>query len=101
VIDGSFLQGASFDVPLSSTSWTLGPSDSSKPSRTRYYRAASSTQTAANTIVGRVIDQAEIVPDFRDPEIRVHAHEAIQRCVPLRSRDHRNRPICRTFQKWS
>ena len=44
MIDGSFFQGASFDVPLSGTSWTLGPSDSSKPSRTRHCRAASSTQ---------------------------------------------------------
>ncbi len=27
-------------------------------------------------------DQAEIVPDFRDPEIQDHACEAIQRFVP-------------------
>ncbi len=82
MIDGSFFQGASFDVPLSGTSWTLGPSDSSKPSRTRHCRAASSNATAASTIAGRVIDQAEIVPDFRDPEIQDHAYEAIQRFVP-------------------
>jgi hypothetical protein len=34
------------------------------------------------SITGPVIDQAEIVPDFRDPEIQDHAYEAIQRFVP-------------------
>ena len=38
--------------------------------------------SAAKTITGPVIDQAEIVPDFRDPEIQDHAYEAIQRFVP-------------------
>ena len=38
--------------------------------------------SAASKITGPVIDQAEIVPDFRDPEIQDHAHEAIQRFVP-------------------
>ena len=38
--------------------------------------------SAASTITGPVIDQAEIVPDFRDPEIQDHAYEAIQRFVP-------------------
>jgi hypothetical protein len=37
--------------------------------------------SAASTITGPVIDQAEIVPDFRDPEIQDHAYEAIQRFV--------------------
>ena len=82
MIDGSFFQGASFDVPLSGTSWTLGPSDSSKPSRTRHCRAASCTQPPPARSPERVIDQAEIVPDFRDPEIQDHAYEAIQRFVP-------------------
>jgi NAD(P)-dependent dehydrogenase (short-subunit alcohol dehydrogenase family) len=38
--------------------------------------------SAASKITGPVIDQAEIVPDFRDPEIQDHAYEAIQRFVP-------------------
>jgi NAD(P)-dependent dehydrogenase (short-subunit alcohol dehydrogenase family) len=38
--------------------------------------------SAARKITGPVIDQAEIVPDFRDPEIQDHAYEAIQRFVP-------------------
>ena len=38
--------------------------------------------SAASKITGPVIDQAEIVPDFRDPEIQDHAYEAIQRYVP-------------------
>ena len=38
--------------------------------------------SAAKTITGPVIDQATIVPDFRDPEIQDHAYEAIQRFVP-------------------
>lgn len=38
--------------------------------------------SAAKTITGPVIDQAEILPDFRDPEIQDHAYEAIQRFVP-------------------
>ena len=38
--------------------------------------------SAASTITGPVIDQAEIVPDFRDPEIQNRAYEAIQRFVP-------------------
>jgi hypothetical protein len=38
--------------------------------------------SAASTITGPVIDQAEIVADFRDPEIQDHAYEAIQRFVP-------------------
>ncbi len=38
--------------------------------------------SAASTITGPVIDQAEIVPDFRDPEIQDRAYEAIQRFVP-------------------
>jgi len=37
--------------------------------------------SAASKITGPVIDQAEIVPDFRDPEIQDHAYEAIQRFV--------------------
>ncbi len=41
--------------------------------------------SAAKTITGPVIDQAEIVPDFRDPEIQDHAYEAIQRFVPKRA----------------
>jgi NAD(P)-dependent dehydrogenase (short-subunit alcohol dehydrogenase family) len=38
--------------------------------------------SATSTITGPVIDQAEIVPDFRDPEIQDHAYEAIQRFAP-------------------
>ena len=38
--------------------------------------------SAASTITGPVIDQAEIVPDFRDPEIQDRAYEAIQRFLP-------------------
>ncbi len=38
--------------------------------------------SAASTITGLVIDLAEIVPDFRDPEIQDHAYEAIQWFVP-------------------
>ena len=38
--------------------------------------------SAASTITGPVIDQAEIVPDLRDPEIQDRAYEAIQRFLP-------------------
>ena len=36
----------------------------------------------ANTVTGPVIDQAEIVPELRDPVIQDHAYEAIQRFMP-------------------
>jgi hypothetical protein len=37
--------------------------------------------SAANTITGPVIDQAEIVPDLRDEAIQEHAYAAIHRFV--------------------
>jgi NAD(P)-dependent dehydrogenase (short-subunit alcohol dehydrogenase family) len=37
--------------------------------------------SAADTITGRVIDQAEIVPDFRNSVIQDHATEAIHRFI--------------------
>ena len=38
--------------------------------------------SAAKTITGPVIDQATIVPEFRDEAIQEHAYTAIQRFVP-------------------
>jgi NAD(P)-dependent dehydrogenase (short-subunit alcohol dehydrogenase family) len=38
--------------------------------------------SAAKTITGPVVDQAEIVPELRDPDVQDHAYEAIQRFVP-------------------
>jgi NAD(P)-dependent dehydrogenase (short-subunit alcohol dehydrogenase family) len=37
--------------------------------------------SAAHTIIGPVMDQADIVPDFRDPLIQDHAAEAIHRFI--------------------
>ncbi|HEY1519345.1 MAG TPA: SDR family NAD(P)-dependent oxidoreductase [Solirubrobacteraceae bacterium] len=37
--------------------------------------------SAANTITGPVLDQAEIVPELRDPAVQDHAYEAIHRFV--------------------
>ena len=37
--------------------------------------------SAANTIIGPVEDQAEIIPDLRDPTIQDHANEAIHRFI--------------------
>jgi NAD(P)-dependent dehydrogenase (short-subunit alcohol dehydrogenase family) len=39
--------------------------------------------TAANTMTGPVIDQAEIVPELRDATIQDHAYEANPRFVPM------------------
>ena len=63
--------------------------------------------SAAKTITGPVIDQAEIVPDFRDPEIQDHAYEGdpavrtearrdLTLCarVPLQSPRHPSLPHC-------
>lgn len=38
--------------------------------------------SAANTITGPVLDQAEIMPEFRDPAIQDNAVEAIHRFIP-------------------
>jgi len=40
--------------------------------------------SAAKTITGPVIDQAEILPQFHDARIQDHAYEAIRRFVPRR-----------------
>ena len=42
--------------------------------------------SAANTITGPVIDQAEIVPELRDETIQEHAYAAIHRFVPETTR---------------
>ena len=39
--------------------------------------------SAAKTITGPVIDQAEIIPQLHDARIQDHAYEAIQRFVKL------------------
>ena len=44
--------------------------------------------SAAKTITGPVIDQAEIVPELRDARIQDHAYEAIQRFVPMLAAGH-------------
>ena len=41
--------------------------------------------SAANTITGPVIDQAEIIPQLHDARIQDQASEAIQRFVPTRT----------------
>jgi len=65
----------------SGTSWTLGRATR----QCRHGRVTAERRLLRkrrHKITGPVIDQAEIVPDFRDPEIQDHAYEAIQRFVP-------------------
>jgi hypothetical protein len=50
--------------------------------------------SAAHTIIGPVMDQADIVPDFRDGPIQNHAVEAIRRFASQISPHHPCRSGC-------
>jgi hypothetical protein len=96
VIDGSFFQGASFDVPLSGTSWTLGPSDSSKPSRTRHCRAASSTQPPpARSPEGSSTKPRSFRTSATLRSRTTHTKQSSASCLCLRPSDRGRRPVRR------